>query len=149
MYCLFRMNIFQIIIICVSNDTLLKNVTKRFLLSKNERPTPNIDKVRAIDTFCKRPQHCHCDTNVQNADLKFDIFYVSQRKFLVLPILNWFVEFLRSRLKTCLELEKFKTHPVKNQQRKQSKIYSQIQNFRYWHGVFPMKPPKNQNMIML
>ena len=42
---------FSIIVIYVSRGMFLKGVDERFLLSKDERLTPDIDEVMAVNVF--------------------------------------------------------------------------------------------------
>ena len=46
-----RNNMFSIIAICVSGGMFLKGVDERFLLSKDELLTPDIDEVMAVNVF--------------------------------------------------------------------------------------------------
>ena len=42
---------FSILVICVSRGMFLKGVDERFLLSEDERLTPDIDEVMAVSVF--------------------------------------------------------------------------------------------------
>ena len=46
-----RNNFFSIIVIFVSSGMFLKDVNDRFILSKDERLTPSVDKVMAVYVF--------------------------------------------------------------------------------------------------